>query len=1181
MAPADALPLTDAAARRAIEFRLDSTLFVEAGAGSGKTTALVSRIVRLIRTGVCALDGLAAVTFTEAAALELRVRVREVLSEVARRSRDGDERRRVAEALDHLDEAAITTIHGFCRRLLTEHPVEAGLPPRIEILDDVARSLAWRLHWSRVLDRFGADEEMSRLVGVASLIGVTPVHLEAIAREVSEAWDRCGDTWPDVGAVLGAVTSAVSRGTAAVAGAVEAALSLADHCLERDDALFMRLDEARELGELLRTAAAELGEATDPAEPLAQAGDPRLAVLASGQPALRVGRFGRREAWDCDIDDVRERLGEVRRQREAALAEVADLVLVALVAAFDVIAREAAADRRAGGRLVFHDLLVLARDLLDDPVVLADVRRTYRCLLVDELQDTDPLQLEIAERIGGVSSAGAAGVGNGPGGRLFFVGDPKQSIYRFRGADPAAYELARERVAAGATTTLSTNFRSVPGILEFANACFPALMGEGYSPLVPARGSPEAAHPPVRLVGGAFEGPLRRRPQRLAESEDCAAAIERAVRTEGWLVADRDGDREHLRSARLSDVAVLVPRRTGLDELEAALDAHGIGYRLESASLIYRTQEVRDLLSLCRAIDDPADQVALLATLRSPAFGCRDDDLYAFRRAGGAWSIESPAWGGAPTGDTGAALVATALETLASYRRRRFELGPIGVLETAVRERRLLQLNVGSTRERESWRRVRFLLERARAFVENGGGGLREFAEWVEEQLSEGLRAVESVLPEPDEDAVHILTVHAAKGLEFPICVLAGFGTTDEIPRGFGRKVLRPPGRRPEVHLTNSLRTAGYEELRSAELELERAEAVRVLYVAVTRARDHLVICAHHLPASGEAPLAQRFVEAAQAARKGQPGLWEPLETVMVGAPGGQPAATSPLGDASQTSLFDLSIVGAPGAGTGPLVVRPPAVTPEDWERWCRDRAVLLGRIGRPRSLRATDVAALLERPAMGGAEAPPPSTPAPAGQASEGRAPRLPVEHRGGPGALLGRAVHAVLQGATVATARAVSGGDPPSPELGDLARAEAMAAGVGDRAGEVESLARAALSSPTVVEAFASGRPHRELYVATTIAGVLLDGYVDLCFEGRGGGWTIVDYKTGACSRVEDVEASAQRYSRQAAAYAVALEDATGRPVTRCVLVFVLPSGHALERVVGNLQAVMAGVRARVAAA
>jgi ATP-dependent exoDNAse (exonuclease V) beta subunit len=180
-APDSRSGLGDDAARHTIDHRLDSTLFVEAGAGSGKTTGLVSRIVRLLASGSCSFDSFAAVTFTEAAALELRVRVRESLVALADGGGDGLERDRARAALDHLDEAAISTIHGFCQRLLAEHPIEAGLPPRIEILDEVRQSLDWANHWSALLDRLGLDAGMRRLFGAALLVGVTPAHVELLA----------------------------------------------------------------------------------------------------------------------------------------------------------------------------------------------------------------------------------------------------------------------------------------------------------------------------------------------------------------------------------------------------------------------------------------------------------------------------------------------------------------------------------------------------------------------------------------------------------------------------------------------------------------------------------------------------------------------------------------------------------------------------------------------------------------------------------------------------------------------------------------------------------------------------------------------------------------------------------------------------------------------------------------
>jgi ATP-dependent exoDNAse (exonuclease V) beta subunit len=1165
------LGLADAASRHTIEYRLDSTLFVEAGAGSGKTTALVSRIVQLLRSGACSLDSLAAITFTEAAALELRVRVRQSLTDLAEHGRDTLERDRAKSALGHLDEAAISTIHGFCQRLLAEHPIEARLPPRIEILDEVRQSVAWRAHWFALLDGLGQHEDMRRLFGAAALVGVTPAHLELLAREAGEEWDRCGRTGADLPVVLAAVGAAIERGTATVVSSVGRALELESLCTDPEDRLLARLRAARDLRDQLTTAG------SDGATPAAE---DRLAVLAGNWLSIKGANTGNKGSWSCDIDDVRGLLEEADEARQGVVSEVCDVVLPALVATFDIAAREAAAARRAAGTLVFHDLLVLARDLLlEAPAALEDVRRKVRFLLVDEFQDTDPLQLEITELIGGGRPRRPGMHAEVEAGRLFFVGDPKQSIYRFRGADLVSYEAARERLAPSGPVSLTSNFRSVPGILEFANECVSTLMGEGFSTLAAVRpAAPREAS--VRIAGGALPGSPSRHDQRVEESVACAAVIERAVQTDGWAVEDVAG---RMRPARMSDVAILVPRRTGLDELEEALDVRGIGYRVESPSLIYRTQEVRDLLALCRAIDDPADQVALLAALRSPAFACRDDELYAFKVTGGAWSIEGR---GIEVGGAGGA-VTDALRVLSGYRALRFELGPVGVLEMAVRDRRLLQLAASSPRERESWRRVRFLIERARAFVDAGGGGLREFAAWVEEQLSEGLRSVESVLPEPDEDVVHILTVHAAKGLEFPITVLAGFGTTDDVPRGVLRRILRTSTGGVEVHLRVGLATSGAPALKAFETELERQEAVRVLYVAATRARDHLVVCAHHVPTLRWPTLGQRLYEAAIAAAARRPSLWQAID--QSGAPIDvecEPASTSVppparrsgLGHLSsaQGMLFDMSTISAAGDSVVAQRFARPASSPEDWHAWRRERDGLLARIGRRKSVRATELA-LLDQAFAGQWS----TTERQDGAThfASGAEAGTPPRRRGRGGTQLGRAVHATLQSISLGNARQVAAG-LRAPELRELAEAQASAEHIADRAGEVELLAQAALSSPTVQAALDTANPHREVYVATTIGGVVLDGYVDLCFDDAGA-LVVIDYKTDVVRDRAEVEAAADHYRLQAAAYALALADATGVPVHRCVLVFLSPPGRPIEVEIPHLAGVVERVRVLVAGA
>jgi len=1242
-------------------------MFVEAGAGSGKTTALVARIVRLICSGRCELGELAAVTFTEAAAAELRVRVREGLTDVAggaegsepgpaaeAQSEPEDERRRARRALDHIDEGAISTIHGFCQRLLAEHPIESGLPPRFEVLDEVQQSLEWRKQWSDGLDAFGEDAGYRGLFQVASLLSVT--RIEELVRDVAEEWDHCGTEPPDGLAVVAAVEAIVTRAAAMVVAALDMALALAVHCQDPTDRLALRLGDLRAHRDLLaRTTRWE---------------DQLAALVAE----VRFGGpLGNKASWLCDVNEVRAALSAAGDARNKAIQDCCDVVLPALVAMADVFARSLAAKRRAGGRLTFHDLLVLARDLLaGQPSVLESVRHRLIYLLVDEFQDTDPLQLEIAELIafGGrrrldaitvlgqevglapTGSVNANGIAGGPGdadtaaggagmagdegtagnraetaggadtGRLFLVGDPQQSIYRFRGADLDAYIAARERYAGGAATTLTSNFRSVPGILEFVNECFSSIVGAGFSRLDAVRADAGSGSP-VRVLGKPFADPkLRRYAQREIESEACAQAIERAVRTERWMVEDQSHASELspqvLRPARFSDVAILVPRRTGLDQIEAALDARGIGYRVESASLIFRSQEVRNLLALCRAIDSPGDELALVAALRSPAFACGDDDLRAYRAFGGRWSIEtppprtspaSPTSPGSPAEHSGGggdpAVVVEALGRLASYRARRGELGPIGVLELAVRDRRLLQLAVATPRVRESWRRVRFLLEQARAFVDAGGGGLSEFADWVDEQLSEGLRAVESVLPEPDEDVVHVLTVHGAKGLEFPITVLVGFGTTDAVTGPIGPRVLRGAGRVEVRFRKGSLETSGYERLYSEKRQREREEANRVLYVAATRARDHLVFCAHHLPQSGGFPsLGQVLFESALAASEERPSLCEfadlgepsgegslvqgalfSLDAVAQDreAPSGSPASGS---TATAAGLLAYEAADAGGAGTARLGSAAPApveASRQAYLSWQQARDELLARIRRPAGVRATEVAGLAGLAGIELGTSPAEEAESDGELESDGEVASGSVSggrrSRGRAGTRIGRAVHATLQSIGLDAARAVAAAPTAeSAELRRIACVQARTEHITEHADEVEQLARMALSSPTVRAAFASPTLYRELYVSTRIGGVVLDGFVDLCFDDSAG-LVVVDYKTDRVGDVREIEAVAGGYELQAAAYALALGAAAGKPVSRCVLVFLRP-GEPVEHEVVDLPGRIAQVREVVVA-
>ncbi|MGH9299483.1 MAG: UvrD-helicase domain-containing protein, partial [Acidimicrobiales bacterium] len=694
-----------------------------------------------------------------------------------------------------------------------------------------------------------------------------------------------------------------------------------------------------------------------------------LATMESWQAAVpfvaangvQVTRVGQAQNWSTDIEAVRALVVTAAATRMGLIQDLLDLSVHALAHYFERRSCMAAESRRQSGRLSFHDLLVFARDVLrDEPGVRRDVRRRYRYLLIDEFQDTDPLQLEIAELIG-------ADAGIWEEGRCFFVGDPKQSIYRFRGADLEAYVAARDEVVGTGLTLLTSNFRSEPAIIDFVNGCFEQLLGEHFGSLHAAR-PPDTLAPStdltVSIVGHQFPPgqKIRRTEQRRIESEDCCRAIERALLTEQWQVWDASAKR--VRPALLGDVAILVPRRTGLAELESALDGHGIGYRVESTSLIFKSQEVRDVLALARAIDEPGDHAAVVAALRSPAYSIGDDELVAWAAAGGSLSIELPV---EESARIAAPRVAEGLHDLAALRSRLLFVGPVAALSEAVRKRRLMQLAADRPKARESWRRTRFVVDRSRAFMEAGGAGLAEFADWIDDQVVGGMRSAESVVPDADEDVVRIMTVHGAKGLEFPITILCGFGTSDE--SRLPETIARQPDGRTEVHFTKELRTSGHAALDACSRELDGEEAVRLLYVAATRARDHLVVCGHHIAsessrngnggghgngsANAKLSLTERLLEAA-AELEVPP---RRLATVLDQPEGpGEPSREAvPSGCTFSGAHLGETPAKPSNRGGEALEV----TTEEDYQRWCKTRAAAIEAATRPASIRATEVAVL------------------------------------------------------------------------------------------------------------------------------------------------------------------------------------------------------------------------------
>ena len=1057
----------DEQAREAIRTRLDETQFVEAGAGTGKTRALVDRFCALVEAGRPAAK-LVAITFTEKAAAELRDRIRSGLE--ARLEAGSASAGAIEAALAELDQAQISTIHAFCQAQLRFLAVSAGIDPAFEVLDEVAAGRRFEMRWRSFLEAVN-DAEEQRAINRAPDLGLTTRNIEELARELwyrTELAERLeGDPPappPDQPLDLESLRhrlAALDPGRA-----------------PPEDRLRQKIE---------RTLAF--------IEALIQAPEEREPLLAAGAATLlRELHSGWAANWRHagSVTRVREETAAACEALDAALTTARAQALAGLLRVAVRFVLEDAHARAREGALVFDDLILRVRDALrDSSDARRRLRRRYDAMLIDEFQDTDPLQAEIASLF-----AQDPDTLQVEPGRLFLVGDPKQSVYRFRKADMAVYHRTRVGVleGGGKELVLSENRRSTGGVLRWVNEVFARVIGGGdqpelqppYRPVAAQRGTLSLAGPAVSWFGTELEEPARE--VRRREAWQVAAACRHVVE-EGWQVQERSGE---TRSATFRDIAVLLPSRTVLQALERALADAGVPYRVEGGSLVYATQEVRDLVNCLTAIDDPTDEVATVAALRSVVYACSDVELAEFRLLHhGSFNYLAPLPDGAP------ARVAAGLQDLKSFHDQRSRGRIAGLIERFAGSRRIVEAGIYDSGGRNTFRRVRFLVEQARAFEASGVESLRSFVEWLERRAREAVLDQEGAALDDDEDAVRILTVHAAKGLEFPIVLLAGLSVA---PR-WDTPVFSDPGPAGEVAVVvgtkkwNNRMTLGKAD-RASDREREHAiaERNRLLYVAATRARDHLVVSLYNKAGTKESAAACLTANGARELAAELPEL--------------------------------LPVTGAAYGSFEGLVIEEPELDEPAFE--ARRAAAVAGA-----RVRVATSATALKRTSGGG--------PATDGEKPERDDDSEPWS-RGRAATHLGRAVHAALQSLRW---------QPDEALVEATARAQAVAEAVPDRVGEVANLVRRALASEAASRARDARRALREVPFAFRHGRQLVEGYIDLVIE-TDAGLEVVDWKTDHISASEIPE-RLRDYELQAGLYVLGLQEATGRRVERVTYVFV----------------------------
>ncbi len=826
--------LADGLARERAIGDLSTNLIVTAGAGTGKTSLLVERMLNVVVGEEIPLDRIVAMTFTDKAAAEMRMRLAEALEQLSlmrgpvtghsdrreseairayrrlRTRRGLDEeaiRSRARRAASALDRSRVGTIHAFCADLLRQHPQAAGVDPYFEV-----------------------DQG------------------PALNRQLRDSWDD-----------------------------------------------FL---------------AAELGT---------EAPRPDL-----WRAALKLLSMEDIRALSVALCDFKIPL-ELVEQRAPAPGDGADAPALALAIALP-FAREFRRSYLHAGHVSFDALLVLTRNLLrDHPAVRERVRGSIDQLLVDEFQDTDPLQYEIvfflAEQTGG-RAIDAYAARPAPG-RLFIVGDPKQSIYRFRGADMSAYGRAVSALsdAGGAPLSLTSSFRAPDRLLAPLNVMFGRIIGPGdgassgyepvYEPIQSALNGADSASGGIEIWsvetdGAKAPGASQRR---LAEGR----AIAR------WIHEETCAGRLACRN-----VALLFRKLTDVDYYLRALGEWDVPFVLQGGSAFHERPEVAELVSLLRAAVNPNDHAALLGVLRSPLGGCSDEDLARLRAAGHPLRLDALeriderdfpcAW--------------RALRMITDLRRRLLDLPIDEGLRAILDETPLLELNASAYQGARRVANLRKLMDRLAETALRESLSLEAALALLDEEFRVERRSGDSPLADETVEAVRILTIHSAKGLEFPVVLIPDLAREDRrIPsKDIIRWVDARGGDSQPGTLAMSLAEHENEAWTESEEKEERhreAEEKRVFYVACTRARERLILVNGH-PKPRSNSLWIRHVGALNYQVGGAfppPGdLAAGVRHLLLKAPGRRTPSETPIDVAparDATLLFESAVAAARAAAKG------------------------------------------------------------------------------------------------------------------------------------------------------------------------------------------------------------------------------------------------------------------------
>lgn len=1103
----------------------DRSVSLAAGAGCGKTFVLTERFISRLDPRLfeppAELHELVAITFTDAAAREMRDRVRRRCRQRLEQESDPAEQRSWRRLLRSLDTARISTIHSFCATLIRNHAVELGLDPQFEQLDQSGADLLR----SRTLDDrlrqmlLARDERVIQLATRFNLRRLRGHLAELLGENLAPVIERWNGKSPgDLIAAWKQHFQDKSR-----------SLIIADFLYSEPVQTVRGICESRtstppDLCALFDRLLALMTELQDSIEPVKLLSE--LRKLAKVQGPARAKNWADSSDYAC-FRDACEQLRKLidksalnRPWDEEHLLETAETGLMLLDVAADVASCYQLAKQQRGV-LEFDDLIQKAHELLTDPRyegARKQLSKGVRLLLVDEFQDTDPLQESIVQAL-----CGDGWQEHG----LFVVGDFKQSIYRFRGAEPEVSRSFRNSLPSDGRLSLTTNFRSQGAILDFVNALFcDSFQGE-FEPLRPQR--PQLTPVPSVEFLWAFSdgcddddtipdhlGGVKR--DRYLEARFIAKRLAELIDSGQPLIVDQETNQ--LRPARQGDITILLRALSDVQFYETALREQGLNYYLAGGHAFYAQQEIYDILHLLRAVVSMADELSLAGALRSPLFALTDETLF--------WLVNHK-------GSLNAALrfeslpkqldaeertkVAHARNVIEQLRQAKDTMLVAELLTLAINLTGYDAILLTEFLGERKFANLQKLVEQARTLDRLNPGDLSGFvsqlAEYVARAPKEPLAATSAI-----GDAIRIMTIHNAKGLEFPLVVLPDLNRKGKGP---DQKPVMDESLGPLVPAKAEDKTCvGWNLWELRERHEDQLEMLRLLYVGCTRAADYLILSSSlkdpHKPASHWLKfLNERFDLVTGACRADLPPGY-PAPSIRVSTQ--EPASSrEPLPRSSGGNLDKLvektQSLAVRGKGVVPPGVAAQPTCTQARRRFSFSRLSGLLETEEPRS--ETEIATLPQSPL----------DPTGFGILVHALLERLPLDNPG--------------QAAKLCEFLAPQLLEAPTEEFIREAAAIVQQFVEGPRAQEIKA-AKCQLREPEFILPWRHAGEH------------YLHGFIDMLYQDAAGDWHLLDYKSNQCT-AEGVSAQAAQYEMQMFVYTLACEQAVGKRPVEATICFLRP--------------------------